>query len=104
MVEGVYDPERVGYEQLLTVYWSEHDPTQLNRQGSDVGDQYRSVIFVRDEEQHALAEASRERVQLGLSRPVVTLIQDVAVLASEQYHQRYLEKHGLAGGDISLAS
>ena len=63
VVEVTYDPERVPYEQLLAVFWAEHDPTQLNRQGPDIGDQYRSVIFVHDDEQRAAAEASRERVQ-----------------------------------------
>ena len=58
-----YDPETVPYEQLLAVFWAEHDPTQLNRQGPDVGDQYRSVIFVHDAAQRAAAEASRDRVQ-----------------------------------------
>ena len=63
VVEVTYDPETVPYEQLLAVFWAEHDPTQLNRQGPDIGDQYRSVIFVHDAEQRAAAEASRDRVQ-----------------------------------------
>ncbi len=59
VVEVTYDPERLPYEALLAVFWASHDPTQLNRQGPDVGDQYRSVIFVHDEEQRAAAEAGR---------------------------------------------
>jgi len=58
VVEVTYDPEKVPYEQLLAVFWAEHDPTQVNRQGPDVGSQYRTVIFVHDEEQRAAAEAS----------------------------------------------
>ena len=105
VVEVTYDPERVPYEQLLAVFWSEHDPTQLNRQGPDVGDQYRSAIFVHDEEQRLAAEASRDRVQARLSRPVVTQIEDAPRFwPAEDYHQRYLEKRGLASCHVSLAS
>jgi peptide-methionine (S)-S-oxide reductase len=104
VVEVAYDPDRIGYGRLLEVFWSEHDPTQLNRQGADVGDQFRSAIFVHDEEQRAAAEASRERVQLGLNRPIVTLIQEVPRFwPAEEYHQHYLEKRVQARGDISLA-
>src|SRR6266446_3145544 len=96
VVEVTFDPDRVPYEQLLAVFWAEHDPTQLNRQGPDIGDQYRSVIFVHDEEQRAAAEASRDRVQQRLSRPVVTVIEDAPTFwPAEDYHQRYLEKRGL---------
>ncbi len=104
VVELVYDPERIAYEQLLAVFWAEHDPTQLNRQGPDLGDQYRSVIFVHDPGQRAAAEASRERVQARLSRPVVTAIEDApSFWAAEESHQRYLEKRGLASCSVSLA-
>src|SRR6185437_632943 len=75
-VEVRYDPDRIPYEQLLAVFWSEHDPTQLNRQGPDFGSQYRSVIFTYDDDQRAAAETSREQVQARLSRPVVTQIED----------------------------
>src|SRR5947209_3107123 len=70
VVEVTYDDEKVPYEQLLAIFWAEHDPTQLNRQGPDVGSQYRSVVFVQDEEERAAAEASRDRIQAQLSRPV----------------------------------
>ena len=66
VVEVTYDDEKVPYEQLLAIFWAEHDPTQLNRQGPDVGEQYRSVIFTHDPEQRAAAEESRERVQARL--------------------------------------
>jgi peptide-methionine (S)-S-oxide reductase len=105
VVEVMYDPERIPYEQLLAVFWAGHDPTQLNRQGPDIGDQYRSVIFVHDAEQRAAAEASRERVQARLSRPVVTQIEDAPTFwRAEEYHQRYLERRGLATCHVSLAS
>jgi peptide-methionine (S)-S-oxide reductase len=105
VVEVTFDPEKIPYEQLLAVFWAEHDPTQLNRQGPDVGAQYRSVIFVHDPEQGAAAEASRERVQERLTRPVVTQIEDAPPFwEAEDYHQQYLEKRGLASCHVSLAS
>lgn len=98
-VQIEYDPERVTYETLLDVLWQSHDPTQLNRQGPDVGTQYRSVIFCHTPEQKAAAEASKEA--LGRSgryrRPVVTEIREAAPFyPAEDYHQQYLEKRGLA--------
>ena len=105
VVQVTYDPEKVPYEQLLATFWGEHDPTQLNRQGPDIGSQYRSVIFVYDEEQRAAAEASREQVQARLSRPVVTQIEDAPPFwEAEDYHQRYLEKRGLASCTARLAT
>lgn len=105
VVEVTYDEEKIPYEQLLSVFWAEHDPTQLNRQGPDVGDQYRSAIFVHDEAQRAAAEASRERVQARLSKPVVTQIEDAPPFwEAEDYHQRYLEKRGLASCTARLAT
>jgi methionine-S-sulfoxide reductase len=105
VVEVTYDPEQVPYEQLLTIFWLEHDPTQLNRQGPDVGSQYRSVIFVHDEEQRAAAEASREAVQARFTRPVVTTIEDAPPFwEAEDYHQQYLEKRGLASCTPRLSS
>jgi len=105
VVEVTYDPEQVPYEQLLTIFWLEHDPTQLNRQGPDVGSQYRSVIFVHGEEQRAAAEASREAVQARFTRPVVTTIEDAPPFwEAEDYHQQYLEKRGLASCTPRLAT
>jgi len=105
VVEVTYDDAVVPYEELLTVFWMEHDPTQLNRQGPDMGSQYRSVIFVGDEEQRRAAEASRVRVQERLTRPVVTQIEDAPPFwEAEDYHQRYLEKRGLASCTTRLAT
>jgi peptide-methionine (S)-S-oxide reductase len=104
VVQVTYDPERIPYEQLLATFWAEHDPTQLNRQGPDIGDQYRSVIFVHDDEQRAVAETSRERVQARIPKPVVTQIEPAPTFwPAEDYHQQYLEKRGLAACHVSLA-
>jgi peptide-methionine (S)-S-oxide reductase len=105
VVEVTYDDEKIPYEQLLSIFWAEHDPTQLNRQGPDVGAQYRSAIFVHDAEQRAAADASRDRVQERLSRPVVTQIEDAPPFwEAEDYHQQYLEKRGLASCTPRLAT
>jgi methionine-S-sulfoxide reductase len=105
VVEVTFDDAVIPYEQLLAVFWAEHDPTQLNRQGPDVGSQYRSAIFVHDEEQRQAAEASRERVQSRLSKPVVTQIEDAPPFwEAEDYHQQYLEKRGLASCTVRLAA
>ena len=92
-VEVVYDPAAVSYDQLLEVFWNLHDPTQKNRQGPDVGSQYRSAIFFRDEAQRAAAEESRDREQERRSRPIATEIAAAGIFwPAEDYHQRYLEK------------
>jgi peptide-methionine (S)-S-oxide reductase len=105
VVEVTYDPERVPYEALLSVFWVNHDPTQLNRQGPDIGDQYRSVIFVHDAAQREAAEVSREQVQARLTKPVVTQIEDAPTFwPAEDYHQQYLEKRGMASCHVSPAS
>lgn len=99
VVEVAYDPSKVAYAQLLDVFWSCHDPTQVNRQGPDHGSQYRSVIFYHDEEQKAEAEASKERLDASrrLGRPIATQIVPAATFfRAEDYHQRYLEKRGQA--------
>lgn len=104
VVEVEYDPARVSYEDLLEVFWKIHDPTQLNRQGPDVGTQYRSVIFVHDEEQEAAARRSKERAQERFRRPIVTQIVPASTFwPAEEYHQRYLEKRGLASCTVELA-
>jgi peptide-methionine (S)-S-oxide reductase len=98
-VEVEYDPAKVSYEQLLDVFWENHDPTTLNRQGPDVGEQYRSAIFFQTPEQEAAAIASREnREKSGrYKRPIVTEITPASMFyRAEEYHQGYLEKHGLA--------
>jgi peptide-methionine (S)-S-oxide reductase len=97
VVEVTYDPERISFDDLLEVFWRKHDPTQLNRQGWDIGDQYRSVIFFRDDEQREAAERSKEREQGRHSRPVVTLVEPAQTFyVAEDYHQQYLEKRGQA--------
>jgi len=104
VVEVTYDPEKVPYEQLLAVFWAEHDPTQVNRQGPDVGSQYRSAIFTHDDAQRAAAEASREQVQARIGRPVATSIEDAPPFwEAEDYHQQYLEKRGLSSCTPRLA-
>jgi peptide-methionine (S)-S-oxide reductase len=95
VVEVSYDPERVSYDQLLDVFWGKHDPTQLNRQGWDIGDQYRSVIFFHDSEQEEAALRSKAREQAGRSAPIVTQIEPAETFyEAEDYHQQYLEKRG----------
>lgn len=99
VVEVAYDPERVSYDQLLDVFWDNHDPTQINRQGPDVGTQYRSVVFYHTPEQRIVAEESkRERDASGRhKRPIATSIEPASTFyPAEEYHQRYLEKRGLA--------
>jgi len=97
VVEVTYDDEQVPYEQLLTIFWLEHDPTQLNRQGWDVGDQYRSAIFFTSPEQQEAALASKERAQADTRKPIVTQIDPAGEFyEAEDYHQQYLEKRGAA--------
>ncbi len=99
VVEVVYDPARVSYGELLNVFWENHDPTQLNRQGPDVGTQYRSVIFFHGPEQQAEAIASKEERERGgrYRRPIVTeIVAASTYYPAEDYHQQYLEKRGLA--------
>lgn len=99
VVEVDYDPEQVSYDELLNVFWNNHNPTTLNRQGPDVGTQYRSVIFYHTPEQQAAATASKERLEREgrFKRPIVTQIVPASTFyRAEEYHQRYLEKRGLS--------
>ena len=90
-----FDPERVSFDQLLEVFWAMHDPTQVDRQGPDVGDQYRSAIFTHSPEQQAAAEASRQRAQERFKRPIATEIRPITTFyPAEDYHQAYYEKNG----------
>ena len=92
-----YDPEQVTYAELLAVFWSVHDPTQLNRQGPDVGTQYRSAIFPQDAEQAEIARQSLADKEGELGQAVATRIEPAGVFyPAEAYHQRYLEKRGRA--------
>jgi len=98
-VRVVFDPSVVSYERLLEVFWACHNPTTLNRQGPDVGSQYRSAIFFRDAEQQKAATASREKMQKSgkFSSDIVTEITEAGEFyRAEEYHQRYLEKRGAA--------
>ena len=104
VVEVSYDPDRVSYEQLLDVFWHKHDPTQMNRQGWDIGDQYRSVVFVHDEEQREAALRSKAGEQASWSAPIVTQIEPAQTFyEAEDYHQQYLEKHGRSSCTPALA-
>ena len=99
VVHLLYDPKLVSYEHLLEVFWSIHDPTQVNRQGPDVGDQYRTGIFYYDEEQRALAEATKARLQASgkFNKPIATEITKASTFwRAEEYHQKYFQKHGLS--------
>ena len=90
-----YDPAQFSYDQLLDIFWEVHDPTTKNRQGPDVGKQYRSVIFYYTEEQKKKALASKEQVQKKFSRPIVTEILPAPTFyPAEEYHQEYLAKKG----------
>jgi peptide-methionine (S)-S-oxide reductase len=103
VVEIDYDSSKVSYARLLEVLWSIHDPTTPNRQGPDVGTQYRSAIFTFDAEQAAEAKASKEAEQASgrFKRPIVTEITPASTFyRAEEYHQRYLEKNGRAGCSI----
>ncbi|HSS49700.1 MAG TPA: peptide-methionine (S)-S-oxide reductase MsrA [Thermoanaerobaculia bacterium] len=99
VVQVEYDPAVTAYDDLLTVFWENHDPTTLNRQGPDVGTQYRSAIFFESPEQEAAALASKERLEKSgrYKRPIVTQIEPASDFwKAEDYHQQYLEKRGLA--------
>ena len=99
VVQVEFDPTVVSYQQLLNVFWANHDPTTLNRQGPDVGTQYRSAIFYYTPEQQAIAEESKaaEEKSGRFRRLIVTEIEPApAFYRAEEYHQRYLEKRGLA--------
>lgn len=92
-----YDPSQVSYEDLLQIFWENHDPTTLNRQGPDVGEQYRSVIFYYDDQQKAAAAKSLQEMQPKFKRPIVTQVVPAAPFyPAEEYHQKYLKKHGLS--------
>jgi peptide-methionine (S)-S-oxide reductase len=102
-VEVEFDPSKVSYEHLLNVFWENHDPTQLNRQGPDYGSQYRSAIFSHSTEQEQAARASKEKLQASgqFHRPIVTqIVPAVTFYEAEDYHQQYLEKRGLASCHI----
>jgi len=99
VVQVEYDPARVSFEQLVEVFWQIHDPTTLNRQGPDVGTQYRSIIFYSDDHERSAAEESKRRLDESgnLGRPIVTQIVPAAEFyRAEENHQRYFERMGIA--------
>ncbi len=98
VVQMEYDPSQVSYDELLDVFWKIHDPTQLNRQGPDVGTQYKSVIFFHNAEQEAAARSSNERLQNSgrLDKKIVTEVLSASQFCrAEEHHQQYLEKRGV---------
>ncbi len=99
VVEVAYDPAKVSYEDLLKVFWENHDPTTMNRQGPDVGTQYRSAIFFHTSEQQAAALASKNELDGNgkYKKPIVTQVEPASQFyEAEDYHQQYLEKRGLS--------
>jgi len=98
VVQVTYDPSKVSYENLLAVFWSIHDPTQLNRQGPDVGTNYRSVIFYHDAEQGKIARKSKEAMETSgvfrFGKIMTTIVPAPEFYRAEEYHQHYHEKHG----------
>lgn len=98
-VEITFDPKKISYEELLSVFWDIHDPTTKNRQGPDIGTQYRSAIFYHSEEQKKQAEQSKKNLELSgkIRKKIVTEIQKATIFyPAEEYHQHYLLKHGVA--------
>jgi peptide-methionine (S)-S-oxide reductase len=98
VVQVEFDPAKVTYQTLLEVFFENHDPTTLDRQGPDVGDQYRSVVFVHSDEQQKLARSEKERrVRSGdYVGPIVTAVEPAPTFwAAEEYHQKYFQKAGL---------
>jgi peptide-methionine (S)-S-oxide reductase len=95
VTQVTFDPEQVSFDQLLEVFWAMHDPTQVNRQGPDIGDQYRSVIFTHSEDQALAAKTSKEQAQSRFSKPIATeIVPLTAFYPGEDYHQAYYEKNG----------
>ena len=103
VVQVQFDPNVVAYERLLEVFWECHNPTQLNRQGPDVGSQYRSAVFFHSAEQESMARAVKEKLaaENKYGKPIVTEISPAGEFwRAEEYHQRYLEKRGMGSCQI----
>jgi peptide-methionine (S)-S-oxide reductase len=99
-VEVVYDPDKVSYRELLDLFWSIHDPTQVNRQGPDVGSQYRSAIFYLGDDQARIAGESKEKLEKSgkhRRRVATEIVAATEFYPAEDYHQQYYEKHGISG-------
>lgn len=98
-VEVEYDPDEISFEDLLNVFWTNHNPTTLNRQGPDVGIQYRSAIFYHDEKQKEIAENSKQSLEKSgkYDVPVVTeIVPAPTFYKAEEYHQKYFKKQGFS--------
>ena len=94
-VQIVYDPEKTSFKKLLEKFWMIHDPTQKNRQGADIGTQYRSIIFYHTEEQKKIAEISKSQKEKDIGTKIQTeIIPATDFYPAEEYHQKYLTKHG----------
>jgi peptide-methionine (S)-S-oxide reductase len=92
-VQVVFDPSKITYEELLSAFWKVHDPTQLNRQGPDVGTQYRSAIFTHNDNQKVTAERSKEEEEGRIGKTIVTIIEPFnTYFPAEEYHQQYIQK------------
>jgi peptide-methionine (S)-S-oxide reductase len=106
VVEVTYDPERVSYDELLDVFWGNHNPTHRNRQGFDFGSQYRSVVFFHDEEQREAAERSKAALDASgrYRKPVTTSVEPAQTFyPADEHHQQYYEKHGRSSCTAALA-
>ncbi len=102
VVRVEFDPDRVSYRELLRTFWTCHDPTQVNRQGPDVGTQYRTVVFFHDETQKAEAEASRKALEAD-GRAIATKVEAASdYWIAEDYHQQYFEKRGRGRGILGM--
>jgi peptide-methionine (S)-S-oxide reductase len=98
VVQIEFDPEKISYEEILALFWKAHDPTTLNRQGADVGTQYRSIILVHDDRQREIAERSKAEAAKYFDDPIVTEIKPLeSFYRAEEYHQNYYEKNPFAG-------
>lgn len=98
VIQIEFEPDRVSYEELLALFWKSHDPTSVNRQGADVGTQYRSIILTHTENQARAATSSKEERSSQYPRPVVTEIKEMDVFyPAEDYHQHYFERNPDAG-------
>ena len=104
VVEVEYDPAKLQYKDLLEIFFTLHDPTQLNRQGPDVGTQYRSVIFYENEDDKSVSKDFMDTISTKYTKPIVTSLEKkTKYYVAEEYHQKYLEKRGLSSCHSGLA-
>ena len=104
VVEVEYDPSKLQYKDLLEIFFTLHDPTQLNRQGPDIGTQYRSVIFYENEEDKSVSKDFMDTISTKYTKPIVTSLEKkTKYYVAEEYHQKYLEKRGLSSCHSGLA-